>query len=131
MSSGTPSTHAAKAGEATNPLSFIAKAVRSAAGMVFRVPVLPLGEQEALSLLSEHDVPILVADASAADVPVEAGTSGWALVVGNEGRGPRGSVRDASSRTVGIRMPGPAESLNAGVAGAILLYALTREGTGA
>lgn len=103
------------------------KAVRSSAGMVFRTPVVQAGAEEAVGLLAGADVPVLVADASGTDVATLPPQKSWAIVVGNEGAGVRESLRAASRRAVRIPMPGPAESLNAGVAGAILLYALTRE----
>jgi len=106
-----------------------AKAVRAAAGMTFGVPVLKARAADAVELLRGAGVPILVADAGGGDVADVPSTGGWALVVGNEGAGLRPEVSEAAARAVRIPMPGPAESLNAGVAGAILLYALTREET--
>ncbi len=103
-----------------------AKAVRSSAGMVFRVPVLSLDAAGCLGLLREAHVPVLVGDAGGQDVTSATEGQGWALAVANEGSGPRSEVRAGASALVRIPMPGPAESLNAGVAGAILLYALTR-----
>jgi TrmH family RNA methyltransferase len=106
-----------------------AKAVRAAAGMTFRVPVLKMSAAEAIELLRVAGLPVLVADASGRDVGDTRFVGGWALVVGNEGSGPRPELMSGAEHTVRIPMPGPAESLNAGVAGAILLYALTREVT--
>jgi len=103
------------------------KAVRSSAGMAFRVPVGLAGADDAIELLRASGVPLLVADATGADVADVLAPGSWALAVGNEGVGTREALRLAASRFVRIPMPGPAESLNAGVAGAILLYALTRE----
>ena len=103
--------------------------VRAAAGMTFRVPVLKARAREVLELLRAAGVPLLVADAAGRDVGDARTVGGWALVVGSEGSGPRTELMDAAAHTVRIPMPGPAESLNAGVAGAILLYALTREET--
>lgn len=105
-----------------------AKAVRASAGMAFRIPILKTGAGEALALLRTVGVPLLVADAGGEDVGSVPVGGGWALAVGNEGSGPREEVVMAAARTVRVPMPGPAESLNAGVAGSILLYALTREG---
>ncbi len=103
------------------------KAVRSSAGMTFRVSV-GLAEADAVvELLRESDVPLFVADASGVDVADVSTPASWALAVGNEGVGTRETLRLAATRFVRIPMPGPAESLNAGVAGAILLYALTQE----
>ena len=47
--------------------------------------------------------------------------------MGGEGAGARAGLRREAARVVSIPMPGGVESLNVGVAGAILLYELTRE----
>lgn len=107
-----------------------AKAVRASAGMVFRRPLVQVAAGDALRRLGDAGIPVLVADASGVDVEGVDVPGGWALAVGNEGAGPRPDVRGAAFATVRIPMPGAAESLNAGVAGSILLYALTRERPG-
>lgn len=107
------------------------KAVRASAGMVFRTPVRQVGAESAVELLRAASVPLLVADAGGRDVAADPPPPAWALAVGNEGSGPREVLREAAARQIRIPMPGPAESLNAGVAGALLLYALTKEGPGA
>ncbi|MND07578.1 tRNA (guanosine(18)-2'-O)-methyltransferase [compost metagenome] len=53
----------------------------------------------------------------------------WALVIGSEADGVRPDVAGAARNSVRIPMPGGSESLNAAVAGSILLYVLTRETT--
>jgi TrmH family RNA methyltransferase len=103
------------------------KAVRASAGMMFRTPVRLDVAGGLVSTLAAASVPVLVADTSGRDVREVVRTGGWALVVGNEGAGAREQVRVAARELVRVPMAGPAESLNAGVAGAILLYALTRE----
>ncbi len=103
-----------------------AKAVRASAGMVFRKPVLVLRLEEAMQRLALEGVPVLISDPGGTDVTTCNRPDGWALVVGNEGSGPRAAVADSAWERVSIPMPGPAESLNVGVAGAILLYALTQ-----
>lgn len=105
------------------------KAVRASAGLVFRLPVHILDVTVALELLRAAAIELLVAEPGGGDVLDEPPGGGWALVVGNEGSGVRAQVRAAGARNVAIRMPGPAESLNAGVAGAILLHALSRAPT--
>ena len=102
------------------------KAVRAAAGAVFRTRVLMASWDEIESDLRARG-PLLIADMDGSDVASLAPQGEWALVVGSEGAGPRASVREAAAGAVGVPMPGGAESLNAGVAGAILLYVLTRE----
>lgn len=103
------------------------KAVRASAGLAFRMPVLARTAEAALALLEAADVPLLVADVGGADVDAVSAPRGWALAVANEGAGPRAALRRRARTSVRIPMPGPAESLNAGVAGAILLYALTEK----
>lgn len=103
------------------------KAVRASAGMVFRRPLVQRDADSAVALLDGVGVRLLVADVAGRDIEEAATSDGWALVVANEGAGPRGALRDAAGERVRISMPGPAESLNAAVAGALLLYALTRE----
>jgi TrmH family RNA methyltransferase len=103
------------------------KTVRSSAGMIFRLPVVRAAGAEAVDRLNAVSVPILVADARGENAEARRVDHGFALVVGNEGAGVRPEIARAAAATVAVRMPGPAESLNVAMAGAILLHALTRE----
>jgi TrmH family RNA methyltransferase len=103
-----------------------AKTVRASAGMVFRVPVVRATGGDVIERLEQARIPILVADARGNDVPKRRHVKGFALVVGNEGAGVREELLDAADARIAVPMPGPAESLNAATAGAILMYALTR-----
>ncbi|MCH9611011.1 MAG: 23S rRNA (guanosine-2'-O-)-methyltransferase RlmB [Chlamydiales bacterium] len=67
--------------------------------------------------LSEIEAPILVADLKG-EAPTR--QSGCALVLGNEGSGPR-----VEGRRVSIPQSGKMESLNVAAAGSILMYSLT------
>lgn len=108
-----------------------AKAVRASAGTVFRVPVVQADAQAALATLTRLDLRLVLADPHGMDITtLEIGNDGFALIVGNEGTGPRRSVRAASADVVRIPMAGAIESLNVGVAGSLLLYVLTSEATG-
>ncbi len=100
------------------------KAVRASAGASFHVPVVRASWAEASPWLEEQGTEIIAADPHGDDVrSFEPGPS-WALAVGNEGAGLRAEVAAASTRRVAIPMPGGAESLNAGVAGSIVLYSM-------
>lgn len=104
-----------------------AKVVRATAGASFRIPVVRAKWNVYHEWLRERGLPLLVADARGEDirsVALERG-AGWALLVGNEGAGPRPEALEHAARILAIPMPGGVESLNAGVAGAILLYDLT------
>lgn len=103
------------------------KAVRSAAGACFRLPVVQARWAEVRLWMDERGTEVLCAASDGGDVSrTDAGPS-WALVVGSEAHGVRAEVRAAATAMVAIPMHGGAESLNAGVAGAILLYELTRK----
>lgn len=104
-----------------------AKAVRAAAGALFRLTVVSAPWHRVREWLGERNVRVLVADAAGDDVASVRPAPPWALVVGSEAGGVRKEVSGEASAVVAVPMPGGTESLNAGVAGAILLYALTRE----
>jgi len=103
-----------------------AKAVRASTGLVFRIGVTRQRAEPTLEALESVGVPVLVADPTGEPVgrPRE---DNWALVIGNEGGGVRPSVAGRAAGAVRVPMRGPAESLNAAVAGAILMYAMTSE----
>lgn len=105
------------------------KAVRASAGSVFRRPPVLAREEEVAEWLQRRGVPILVADASGEDVERHRGAASFALIVGNEGEGVRDALKDRADAVVAVPMSGPAESLNAGVAGSILMHTLSRSAT--
>ena len=80
---------------------------------------------DAMRAIREAGRAILVAAADG-DVPSDAGEH-IALFIGNEGAGVRDTVRETADAVVSVRMTGPVESLNAGIAGSILMHELTRE----
>lgn len=103
------------------------RTVRAAAGTLFRLPVARLSWAEARALLAGAGVRLLVADAAGHSVGPRRPDRPWALVVGSEGEGARPEVLEAAASRIAVPMPGGTESLNAGVAGSILMYALTRD----
>jgi TrmH family RNA methyltransferase len=107
------------------------KTVRSAAGACFRLPVAQAEWSEVRSWIEGAGVDLLAAATAGEDVASVRPSRGWMLVVGSEGRGVSEAVSGAAQRLISIPMPGGTESLNAGVAGAILLYVLTRNGQNA
>jgi TrmH family RNA methyltransferase len=118
--------------ELTNP-----KVVRGAMGALFRLPCLSASEAELGEWLGANAVelwaaamdgePISQVIASAAGARQSGRPAAVALVIGNEGAGVRPGLLDRASRRVAIPLRGPAESLNAAVAAAIILYEVTRD----
>lgn len=118
--------------ELTNP-----KVVRGAMGALFRLPCPSASEAELGEWLGANAVelwaaamdgePVYQVIASAADAKQSARPAAVALLIGNEGAGIRPSLLDRAHRRVTIPLRGPAESLNAAVAAAVLLYEVTRD----
>lgn len=101
-----------------------AKAVRAAAGSTVTVPLVRATVPELLEALATAGTPLLAAAAGGEPIDRAHRTAGWALAVGNEGAGLRPALLVNAACRVAIPMPGDVDSLNVGVAGALLIYAL-------
>jgi len=103
-----------------------AKVVRAGMGAHFALPVAHASLAALGAMLADADVALWGADG--AGTPVDAAADGapprLALAVGNEGAGLGDAVRARAATLVGVPSSGAVESLNAAVAGSILLYAL-------
>ncbi len=108
--------------------AYNAKVVRSAAGSVFRLPLVPVALDVAMQLLRERGVK-LVATSSHRGKPVsEADLRGpVAIFIGNEGAGLPTAIVERMDESVLIPHAAQVESLNAGVAGSIVLYEAARQ----
>ena len=102
------------------------KTVRASAGVVFRLSVAHAAAEEAIREITKAGVPIWVADPGAPSLKAKPDDRGFALVLANEGAGPRQAVLDAAEHMVRVPISGQVDSLNVAVAGAILLYELTK-----
>jgi TrmH family RNA methyltransferase len=103
-----------------------AKTLRASSGSAFRLPVLALTADVAFTALRDHGVRILAAVAR--DGYGETDLRGpSALLIGNEGSGlPEAWIAQADAR-VTIPFSGAVESLNAAIAGSVLLYDAMRQ----
>jgi TrmH family RNA methyltransferase len=108
------------------------KALRASAGSVFRVPVADVTPVEMTGLKS-RGMRLLAAVADDPSdrklVPVSAAdlTTSCALMIGNEGAGLSEEWLQLADTRITIPMPGRIESLNAAVAGSLLLYEASRQ----
>ena len=103
-----------------------AKVVRGSAGGCFQIEIVSVTVEECLDWVRNSCVTLLAAEAGGRDIATAHFSAPWALVVGNEGAGIRPELRDAAHDSVGVPIRSEAESLNAGVATAILCYELSR-----
>lgn len=103
------------------------KAVRASAGSVFRRPVVrcQLSDVQQQIRRSSLELWAAAADGEPITRTAVAGRERVCLVVGNEGRGVSAEVREMADKIVRVEMPGPTESLNAAIAGSILMHALS------
>ncbi|HLI78116.1 MAG TPA: RNA methyltransferase [Acidobacteriaceae bacterium] len=113
-------------GDCANPWS--PKVLRSSAGAVFRVPVSRVSLQDALSSKGSRRVFASVVSGSRAVLSTAADLTSPMLLVGSEGRGLSPEALAAADEHVTV--PCRIESLNAAVAGSLLLYESFRQGEG-
>jgi TrmH family RNA methyltransferase len=107
--------------------AFAPKVVRAGMGAHFRLPVHVLSWDEIQRVCKSAQLKILLADMD--------GRSCWeidlcqplALIVGGEAEGASEKACRLAHDNIGIPMPGGSESLNAAVAGAILMFEVVRQ----
>ena len=99
------------------------KTVRASMGAVFRTPVVRTDWEEAKNAFHEAGIPVAVTALSprAEDIR-KADLSAAAVVIGSEGQGVRQEILNAADRELIIPMNPHCESLNAAVAGAIVMW---------
>lgn len=105
--------------------AFAPKVLRSGMGAHFRLPIHTMSWEEIKT--QTKDMAIFIADMD--------GTSCWetdlhkplALVIGGEAEGASDEARRLATQKISIPMAGNVESLNAGVAGSVLMFEVVRQ----
>lgn len=105
------------------------KVVRSTMGAVLRMPFLYVDDLPGtISELKEEGIQIYAAHLEGREpYDREDYTTGCAFLIGNEGNGLRQEVAECADRRILIPMCGRAESLNAAVAAAVLMFEVSRQ----
>lgn len=107
---------------------FSPKVVRAAMGAHFRLPVETLPPQTILDRCRQHGLAVWLAAAREGIRCHEANlTPPLALVIGGEARGAGEIWQSPAVKQLHIPMPGEVESLNAAVAGSVLLFEIVRQ----
>lgn len=105
-----------------------ATVAKASAGALEHVPVARVvNVTRTAEQLKEHGCWIIGADAGAEPLWDVDLTGPIALVIGSEGKGIGPNLRKHCDRLVGLPMLGQVGSLNAGVAGALLMYEVARQ----
>ena len=108
---------------------FSPKVLRATMGSIFRMKVQTVRLAETLGGLREQGYAVLSSQLDGQPFYDAVKTIGapFVLIVGNEGNGVSEAVAATATHHVKLPMRGGAESLNAAVAAAIMMYELTRE----
>lgn len=103
-----------------------AKTLRASSGSAFRLPSFAISEEEAIELLRRHGVRLFAATPHGGSHSPDLAQPA-AILLGNEGAGLPEHWLLRADQTVTIPCPGAVESLNAAVAGSVLLYEAARQ----
>lgn len=101
------------------------KALRSAKGATFTLPIMQGSWDELQKLLSNNNMALFAADCQGEDFTRCTGKAPLALAIGNEAHGLCADLKKAA-RAISVPMNGTMESLNAAIAGGILMHGLKR-----
>lgn len=107
--------------------AFAPKVVRAGMGAHFRLPIHPMSWEEIEQMSKSVSLQMYLADMD--------GKSCWetdlrqplALIVGGEAEGASSEARKLANQQISIPMTGKIESLNAGVAGSVLMFEVVRQ----
>jgi TrmH family RNA methyltransferase len=104
------------------------KALRASVGSVFRMPVVDVAPEDVAALKTQGIRLFATVGGTGATAAQSADlTKATALLIGNEGAGLGAEWMRIADERVTIPCPGPVESLNAAVAGSLLLYEASRQ----
>ena len=105
------------------------KVLRSTMGSVFKIPVVQDADiKETADLMHKYGIKLFAAHLKGKKQHYEANyTKGCAFMLGNEARGLSEESAAICDELIKIPMPGGAESLNASVAAAVLIYEAVRQ----
>jgi TrmH family RNA methyltransferase len=110
--------------ETTDP--FAPKVVRAGMGAHFRLPILSLAWDQLKGRMDGMSVFLSDAEAEKSCWDVDF-TRPTALFIGGEAEGASAQAHSLATEMIRIPMPGHMESLNAGAAGAVLMYEVVRQ----
>ncbi len=106
--------------------AFAPKVVRAGMGAHFRLPIKPCNWQDIQGICAK--LHLFMADMQGSLPLWQADfTQPIAILIGGEASGPGDASRALPYQSVQIPMPGPSESLNASLAGAILMFEVVRQ----
>ncbi|MBS7007080.1 TrmH family RNA methyltransferase [Anaerostipes sp.] len=107
------------------------KVIRSTMGSVFRVPFCYVEDlSETVGLLRQQSIHVYAAHLNGTDYTDESYDKLSAFLIGNEGNGLTDRIAALADKRIRIPMEGRVESLNAAMAGGLLMYEARRQRKG-
>lgn len=105
------------------------KVIRATMGSIFHLPIYRnLTLMDLMEDFKDNNVKTLAAHLKGTSTPYKVDmTTACAVIIGNEANGLSDEISEMASDLVKIPMPGKAESMNAGIAGGILIYEAVRQ----
>lgn len=99
------------------------KVLRASAGTAFKFPVLRMEADELKDIILKNNIPLFLAE-SEGGIPLTSINfpAKFFVAVGNEGQGISTTLKSLPHQKISIPMPGKIESLNAALAGGIIIY---------
>jgi TrmH family RNA methyltransferase len=107
--------------------AFAPKVVRAGMGAHFRLPIHSRTWDEIAQVVNLAGLQVLLAEMDGESCWVTDLRQPLALVIGGEADGASPQARGLANGKISIPMPGQAESLNAGVAGSVLMFEVVRQ----
>jgi TrmH family RNA methyltransferase len=107
--------------------AFAPKVVRAGMGAHFRVPILSMTWEEIGQVAESEGLKVYLADMDGASCWETDLRAPLMLIVGSEAEGASESARRLAMQKISIPMSGQVESLNAGVAGSVLMFEALRQ----
>lgn len=107
--------------------AFAPKVVRAGMGAHFRLPVHSMDWDEIEQFCKQAKLQIFLAEMASQSCWETDFSTPLALIIGGEAEGASERAQELANAHVCIPMPGAAESLNAGIAGAVLMFEVVRQ----
>lgn len=107
--------------------AFAPKVVRAGMGAHFWLPIQTMEWGEIEQFCKQSGIQVFLADMYGQSCWKTDFNAPLALIVGGEAEGASVQAQELANNIVSIPMPGDAESLNAGVAGAVLMFEVVRQ----
>lgn len=103
------------------------KIVRSSMSAILRLHTYEMSREDFCAFAKEHNLPLALCDMVGQDIFQMQATTPTGVVVGSEGQGITSQLRALSKTSFKIPMENNLESLNAGVAGSIIMFKINNQ----